>query len=77
MLLDLTPATHQFNRSTVYTLRRGPNAGREVLYTGPGKHPYEDHVHIITVDGQPFGAPEGRQMGHTTAVCKPADLVVK
>jgi len=77
MLIDTTPATLRFNRSTVYTFRRGPNAGREVLYTGPGKHPFEDMVHVITVDGLPFAAPEGKQCAHTTAVCKPEDLVVK
>lgn len=77
MLLDLTPATLQFNRSTLYTLARGPNAGRAVLYTGPGKHPFEDYVMVITQDGLPFAAPEGKQYGHTTAVCRPHDLVVK
>lgn len=77
MLLDLTPATLQFNRYTIYTFACGPNAGREVLYTGPGKHPFEDHVHVITVDGLPFSAPEGKQHGHCTAVCKPIDLVAK
>lgn len=71
------PATMQFDRETIYTLRRGPNAGRAVKYTGPGKAPYEDMVHIMTADGKSFSAGTGRQEAHRTGVCLPSDLVPK
>lgn len=75
MLLNDIPAVLRFDRDTLYTFRRGPNAGRALKYVGPGVHPYADMVHVATADGLPFNAGEGKQ--HITAVCKPADLVVK
>jgi len=75
MKLDDIPATLRFDRTATYTFRRGPNAGRALRYVGPGVHPYADMVHVATADGQPFNNGEGKN--HTTAVCRPADLVVK
>lgn len=71
------PATMRFDRETLYTFRMGPNAGRAVRYLGPGKHPYEDMVEVVTVDGRPFKSPFGAQRGFTTAFCRPPDLVQK
>ena len=69
------PLTLCFNRETLYTFRRGPNAGRALKYIGQGVHPFEDHVHVATADGLPFNSGEGKT--HTTAVARPHDLVVK
>ncbi len=71
------PATLRFDRETIYTFRRGPNAGRAVKYIGPGQKPFEEFVKVETADGQPFGANTGRKEGVSIAVCVPADLVVK
>ncbi len=77
MAEPLIPATLRFNRSTLYTFRRGPNAGRAVLYVGPGQRPFEDMVKVVTADGLPFATAFARNKGHAEAVCNPADLVVK
>lgn len=71
------PATMRFDRETLYTFRSGPNAGRAVKYIGPGEQPFDDCVKVVTADGRPFGAPNGKRDGHTLGFCKPADLVVK
>lgn len=71
------PAVMRFDRETLYTFRRGPNAGRALKYLGPGERPYEDFCKVTTADGKPFGAPEGKLFGHVLAVCRPEDLVVK
>lgn len=71
------PATMRFDRDTVYTFRRGPNAGRALKYIGPAERPYEEFVKVTTADGLPFGANNGRLEGHKIAVCLPTDLVVK
>jgi hypothetical protein len=71
------PAVLRFDRETLYTFRRGPNAGRAVRYIGPGEGAFAEFVKVVTADERPFGAPEGHRDGHTLAVCRPADLVVK
>jgi hypothetical protein len=71
------PAVLRFDRDTIYTFRRGPNAGRALKYIGPGERPFEEFVKVTTADGKPFGAPEGNRDGHVLSVCRPADLVVK
>lgn len=71
------PAVLRFNRDTLYTFRRGPNAGRALKYEGPGDKPFQDFVKVTTADGKPFGAPQGERDGHVLAVCRPEDLVVK
>jgi hypothetical protein len=76
-LRESIPATERFDRHTVYTLRRGPNAGRALKYVGPGVYPFQDHVHVVTADGLPFSAKTGAHEGRRSAVCKPEDLVPK
>ncbi len=71
------PAVLRFDRDTLYTFRRGPNAGRALRYVGPGERPFQDFVQVTPADGKPVGAPQGKRDGHTLAVCKPEDLVVK
>lgn len=67
--------TEAFDRHTIYTFRRGPNAGRELKYIGPGVRPFEDMVHVGTADGKPFTTKFGAN--ENTAVCYPDDLVPK
>jgi hypothetical protein len=71
------PATMRFDPHTIYTFKRGPNAGRAVKWVRPGEHPFEDYVHVITADGLPFGANTGKHEGRREAVCLPQDLVPK
>jgi hypothetical protein len=71
------PAVLRFDRETLYTFRRGPNAGRALKYIGPGDGEFSEFVKVATADGRPFDAPEGHRDGHVVGVCRPADLVVK
>jgi hypothetical protein len=71
------PAVLRFDRHTEYMFRRGPNKGRALKYVGPGEGAFAEFVKVTTVDGKPFGAPEGNRDGHVLAVCRPEDLVVK
>ncbi len=77
LIAQEVPETMRFDRDTLYTFRRGPNAGRAVKYVRPGERPFEDHVHVITADGLPFDSPNARKEGRKEAVCLPQDLVVK
>lgn len=67
-------ATEQFNRDSVYTFRRGPNAGMAVKYLGPADRPFEEYVMVGTADGKPFPRDKA---GRNTAICLPVDLVYK
>jgi len=71
------PAVMRFDRETLYTFRRGPNAGRALKYIGPGEPPFQDFCKVITADGKPFGAPQGKRDEQFLSVCRPDDLVVK